>query len=55
VCGFFIALKQVKRQIVPETKFTASYEAYFGIPISHWNVNWAPHVLCGNGRSNLEA
>jgi hypothetical protein len=35
VCGFFIALKQVKHQIAPETKFTAAYEAYFGIPVSH--------------------
>jgi hypothetical protein len=55
VCGFYIAPKQVKHQIVPETKFTAAYEAYFGMAVSHQNVDWAPHVSCGSCRSNLEA
>jgi uncharacterized membrane protein len=30
----YIAPKQVKHQIVPETKFTAAYEEYFGT-VSH--------------------
>jgi uncharacterized membrane protein len=52
--GLYIAPKQVKHQIVPETKFTAAYEEYFGT-VSHQNINWAPHISCGSCHSNLEA
>ena len=41
-------------KIVKGTKYWTTYRLYFGIDIGDQNKSWAPHVICGSGRSNLE-
>ena len=55
VCGLYVSLKQVKYKINLEAKFAQAYERYFGIKIGDQDKNWAPHVICGTCRSNLDA
>ena len=31
VCGYYINSRQMKRKIIPETKFFKAFEAYFGM------------------------
>ena len=55
VCGLYVSLKQVKYKINLEAKFAQAYERYFGMKIGDQDKNWAPHVICGTCRSNLDA
>ena len=55
VCGLYVSLKQVKYKINLEAKFAQAYERYFSMKIGDQDKNWAPHVICGTCRSNLDA
>ena len=54
VCGLYISLKQVKYRIKVEAKFSYAYELYFGMKIGDQDKHWAPRVICGTCRSNLD-
>lgn len=55
VCGSYLSVKSVKYVIVEGNVFCSAYNAYFGMPVGDQDKRWAPHVVCGNCRSTLEA
>ena len=54
VCGFYISGKHTTYKIVKGTKYWTAYRLYFGMNIGDQDKPWAPHVICGSCRSNLE-
>ena len=54
VCGFYISGKYTTYKIVKGTKYWTTYKLYFGMDIGDQDKPWAPHVICGSCRSNLE-
>ena len=54
VCGFYISGKHTTYKIVKGTKYWTTYRLYFEMDIGDQNKPWAPHVICGSCRSNLE-
>ena len=54
VCGFYISDKHTTCKIVKGTKYWTAYRLYFGMDIGDQDKPWAPHVICGSCRSNLE-
>ena len=54
VCGYYISGQHSSYEIVKGTKFWTVYRLYFGMNIGDQDKYWAPHVICGSYRSNLE-
>ena len=54
ICGFYISGKHTTYKIVKETKCWTAYRLYFGMDIGDQDKPWAPHIICGSCRSNLE-
>ena len=44
----------MKYKIKAEAKFSYACEIYFGMKIGVQDKSWAPHVICGTRRSNLD-
>ncbi|KAI6646990.1 hypothetical protein LOD99_8989 [Oopsacas minuta] len=55
VCGYYVGDKHVSNKISKEAKYWEAYRLYFGMSIGDQEKAWAPHVICGSCRSNLEA
>ena len=51
---FSISGKHTTYKIVKGTKYWTTYRLYFGKDIGDQDKPWAPHVICGSCRSNLE-
>ena len=54
VCGYYISCQHSAYKIVKGTKYWTAYRLYFGMDIGDQEESWAPHVICGSCRSNLE-
>ena len=55
VYGFYyISGKHTRYKILKGTKYWTAYRLYFGMDINDQDKPWAPHVICGSCRSNLE-
>ena len=54
ICGFFISGKQTTYKIVKGTKYWTAYRLYFVLDIGDQDKPWAPHLICGSCRFNLE-
>ena len=54
ICGFYISGKHTTYKIVKGTKYCTAYRLYFGMDIGDQDKPWAPHIICGSCRSNLE-
>ena len=54
VCGYYISGQHSSYKIVKGTKYWAAYRLYFGMDIGDQDKSWAPHVIGGSCRSNLE-
>ena len=54
VCGYYISSQHSLYKIVKGTKYWTAYKLYFGMDIGDQDKSWAPHVICGSCRSNLE-
>ena len=54
VCGYYISSQHPSYKIVKGTKYCTAYRLYFGMNIGDQDKSWAPHVICGSSRSNLE-
>ena len=54
VCGYYISGQHSSYEIVNGSKYWTAYRLYFGMDISDQDKPWAPHVICGSCRSNLE-
>ena len=55
VCGFYyISGKHTTYKILKGTKYWTAYKLYFRMEINDQDKPWAPHVICGSCRSNLE-
>ena len=54
VYGFYINGKHTTYKIVKGTKYWTGYRLYFWMDIGNQNKPWAPHVICGSFRFNLE-
>ena len=54
ICGFYISGKHTTYKIVKETKYWTAYRLYFRMDIGDQDKPWAPHIICGSCRSNLE-
>lgn len=55
VCGFYVGPKHVSHKIVKGAKYWIAYRLYFGMSMGDQDKPWAPHVICGSCRSNLDA
>ena len=54
VCGYYISGQYSSYEIVKGTKYWTAYRLYFGMDIGDQDKSWAPRVICGSCRSNLE-
>ena len=54
VSGYYISGQHSSYNIVKGTKYRTAYSLYFGMDIGDQDTSWAPHVICGSCRSNLE-
>ena len=54
VCGYYISCRHSSYKIVKGAKYCTGYSLYFGMDIGDQDKSWAPHVICGSCRSNLE-
>ena len=50
----YISSQHSSYKIVKGTKYCTAYRLHFGIDIGDQDKSWAPHVICGSCRSNLE-
>jgi hypothetical protein len=53
ICGYYIALKQEKHALFPDSNICKAYAAYFGVPVGDQDKSWAPHYSCGTCRLTL--
>ena len=53
VCGYYIS-KHTTYAIVKKAKHWTAYRIYFAMDMGDQDKAWAPHVICGTCRTNLE-
>ena len=54
VCRYYNSGEHSSYKSVKGTKHWTAYRLYFGIDFGNQDKSWAPHVICGSCRSNLE-
>ena len=52
--GYYISGQHSSYEKVKGMKYWTAYRPYFGMDIGDQDKFWAPHVICGRCRSNLE-